>query len=168
MLRIGVAAERRELEAASALRREVFCIEQRLFASDDRDALDERATTIVAVTMIMGMTDEVVGTVRVHEHAPRRWTGSRLAIRADYRGTASIGASLVRHAVGTAVASGCSEFTATVQRQNVPFFKRLGWDALDECIVAGYPHTTMRADLTRFAAVKGARCDFIFPERRAS
>ncbi|GAC1405937.1 MAG: hypothetical protein NVSMB64_11240 [Candidatus Velthaea sp.] len=167
-IRIGTAADEREIRAAFALRRDVFCTEQGLFEQDDRDALDERAMMIVAATTMIGMTDEVVGTVRIHEHAPRRWTGSRLAIRADYRGVAGVGAHLVRRAVGTAVSSGCVEFTATVQRQNVPFFRRLGWEPLEACIIAGYPHVAMSADLAAHPPADGSAAEFLFPERRAS
>lgn len=167
-LRIALAADRREVDCAYALRRAVFCAEQRLFRADDRDALDEDALTIVAATMIVGMTDEVVGTVRIHEHASGRWTGSRLAIRADYRGVAGIGASLVRRAVATALTLGCTEFTATVQRQNATFFRRLGWEARGDCIVAGVPHVAMRANLAAVARIDCAASESLFPERRAS
>ena len=61
-----------ELRAAYALRRGVFCDEQRIFGGDDRDAADASAQTIVAVTYVMGIADRVVGTVRIHETAPRR------------------------------------------------------------------------------------------------
>ena len=129
-----------------------FCDEQRLFAGDDRDALDDEALPIVAVSLVAGMSDGVVGTVRVHESSPGRWTGSRLAIRADCRGVHGLGSALVHRAVGTANARGCSEFLATVQRPNVAFFRRLGWHVTGDVDLHGMPHTTMRADLARFPA----------------
>jgi len=42
-----------------ALRRQVFCDEQGLFENDDRDAIDDVATTIVAVSMVGVAADAV-------------------------------------------------------------------------------------------------------------
>lgn len=139
-----------EREAAHRLRRDVFCREQGLFPGDDRDVYDDVAHTIVAVTLVMGITDAVVGTVRVHEAAPRRWIGSRLAIPLEYRGIWGLGAGLVHRAVGTALGHGCDAFLATVQRQNVLFFRRLRWEPIEELDVRGYPHVLMRADLDAY------------------
>jgi putative N-acetyltransferase (TIGR04045 family) len=147
---IRAAAEAWEHEGAMRLRRDVFCEEQGLFAQDDRDAHDEVAQTIVAVTLVIGIADAVVGTVRIHETAPRRWIGSRLAIRAEYRGVHGLGAGLVRRAVGTALGLGCDAFLATVQHQNVPFFRRLRWEALEKREINGYPHVLMRATLAAY------------------
>ena len=64
--RIKHATEHWERVAAAALRRSVFCDEQGLFAGDDRDAIDAHAQTLVAVSCIAGMSEQVVGTVRIH------------------------------------------------------------------------------------------------------
>ncbi|HYZ17426.1 MAG TPA: MSMEG_0567/Sll0786 family nitrogen starvation N-acetyltransferase [Candidatus Acidoferrum sp.] len=144
------AADPWEREGALRLRREVFCEEQGLLTDDDRDAYDEAAHTIVAVTLVMGISEAVVGTVRIHQTAPRRWVGSRLAIPPEYRGVWGLGAGLVHRAVGTALARGCDLFLATVQRQNVPFFRRLRWQSLEQVEVCGYPHMLMRADLDAY------------------
>jgi putative N-acetyltransferase (TIGR04045 family) len=149
-LAIRSASDAWERERAFQLRRDVFCAEQGIFAQDDRDAYDEVAHTIVAVTLVMGIAYDVVGTVRIHQKAPRQWQGSRLAIRSDYRGVARLGAALVQRAVGTALGHGCEEFLATVQRQNVPFFRRLRWEAIEERTVYGHPHMLMRADLAAY------------------
>jgi putative N-acetyltransferase (TIGR04045 family) len=150
--RFGIATAREpwERDAYHRLRRLVFCEEQRLFAHDDRDALDDDAQPIVAVTYVMGMTDAIVGTVRIHEHAPRRWTGSRLAIHPAYRGIHGLAAALIHRAVATAATAGCEEFTAMVQVQNVPLFRKLGWSALAERALHGRPHAHMRADLRAY------------------
>jgi putative N-acetyltransferase (TIGR04045 family) len=165
---IRSAADAWERESAFALRRAVFCAEQALFAEDDRDAIDETAQTIVAVALAAGIAEDVVGTVRIHETAPRRWFGSRLAVRSDYRGIPGLGAGLIRRAVGTARARGCDEFLATVQRQNVRFFRRLHWTALEECEVNGHPHMLMRADLDAYAPCSDDAADVLFAELRAS
>ncbi|GAC1443160.1 MAG: hypothetical protein NVS3B17_20540 [Vulcanimicrobiaceae bacterium] len=144
------ASEAWELAAAMRLRRDVFCTEQRIFASDDRDEDDAIAETIVAVGYIVGMTDRVVGTVRIVELAPGRWHGSRLAIGRPYRDVYGLGRALVYRAVATATARGATDFTATVQRANVSFFRRLAWEAVDEVDLHGHPHTCMRADLAAY------------------
>jgi len=147
---IKLATEAWEVAAAMRLRHDVFCREQGLFAESDRDAADDIATTIVAVTYAMGMPDIVVGTVRIHATGPRAWVGSRLAIRAPFRGVVGLGAGLIYRAVSTANARGCDDFTATVQSQNVRFFRRLQWEALEPCVVHGVAHMRMRADLDAY------------------
>jgi putative N-acetyltransferase (TIGR04045 family) len=78
--RVKFAASRWEREGAYALRREVFCGEQGLFEQDDRDAVDDYAITLVALSMLGVAADQVVGTVRIHEDEPGLWRGSRLAV----------------------------------------------------------------------------------------
>ncbi len=157
-----------ELAAAKALRRQVFCEEQRLFEGDDGDAADASATTIVALDELMGMPHRVVGTVRIHESRPGEWYGSRLAIERAYRSVYGLGTGLIHRAVGTAIGRGCRHFFANVQRENVPLFRRLAWEPLEEFRLNGHPHVRMRADLAFYAArAEGARADLI-RTRRAS
>jgi len=68
--RVKPASEPWEVRDAYALRRAVFCHEQGVFAGDDRDAIDERCTLLVAVSCIAGVPDQVVGTVRIHRQSP--------------------------------------------------------------------------------------------------
>jgi putative N-acetyltransferase (TIGR04045 family) len=68
--RVKFAASRWEREGAYALRRQVFCGEQGLFGQDDRDAVDDYAVTLVALSMLGVAADQVVGTVRIHEDEP--------------------------------------------------------------------------------------------------
>nr|WP_227631726.1 MSMEG_0567/Sll0786 family nitrogen starvation N-acetyltransferase [Klebsiella pneumoniae] len=68
-----------EREQAYALRRQVFCREQGLFADDDRDEIDDHAHLLVALGCVAGWHDRVVGTVRIHQQSPGVWLGSRLA-----------------------------------------------------------------------------------------
>ncbi len=165
---IKAVSEPWERRAYHRLRRDVFCAEQRIFDADDRDAIDDRAEAIVAVDYMMGMSYRVVGTVRIVEAAPGFWTGSRLAIHHEYRGVHGIGSGLVYRAVSTAAARGAREFVATVQRANVPFFRRLAWDALEEVDLHGHPHTIMRADLAAYEPLADhASIDYL-STRRAS
>ncbi len=104
-----------ELAGARELRRQVFCREQRIFEGDDRDATDARAITLVALAPIFRVPDQVVGTVRIHEDAPGVWAGSRLAVDAAYRRLGAVGTGLIRLAVCSAHARGCTRFLAHVQ-----------------------------------------------------
>ena len=83
----------------------------------------------------------------------------RLAIRADVRGVFGLGAGLVHRAVATAIERGCDVFSAHVQRQNVGFFRRLHWEAIEEREIHGHPHMLMRADLDAYRADGFARLE---------
>lgn len=165
---IKTADDAWERAAAMRLRHAVFCVEQGIFAHDDRDEFDERAETIVAVDYIMGMVDRVVGTVRIVELAPGSWYGSRLAIERRFRDVYGLGGALVHRAVSTATARGAREFTATVQRANVPFFRRLAWAAQDDVDLGGHPHTRMRADLAAYPPLADHARAALLGVRRAS
>lgn len=165
---IKAAIDPWEKRAYFRLRRDVFCDEQGIFESDDRDAIDETAEPIVAVDYIMGMSDRVVGTVRIVETRPGIWLGSRLAIRHEYRNVYGLGSGLVYRAVTTAHARGATEFLATVQRANVPFFRRLAWETLDDISLHGHPHTMMRANLAAYPALVDSERVALLAVRRAS
>jgi putative N-acetyltransferase (TIGR04045 family) len=148
--RVRLAEAAWERAQCAALRRAVFCDEQRVFVGSDRDALDEAALPIAAIACTAGMPDQVVGTVRIHETAAGEWFGSRLAVHRDFRGVAWIGTELIRHAVGTARARGCTRFLAHVQSQNARLFHRLAWQTLREVDLHGRPHHLMVADLSAY------------------
>jgi hypothetical protein len=158
-----------ELEGYWALRRAIFCEEQKIFRVTDRDEFDAAAIPIVCRTVIAGMEDAVVGVVRIDERKPGLWYGSRLGVAADfrsvkklspsvatrsrlpsYRGMGALGAGLIFKAVSTAHALGCREFLATVQHQNARFFQRLHWEPLEEIDLYGIAHVRMRADLSHY------------------
>ncbi len=139
-----------EIGQARALRRAVFCIEQGVFVGDDIDATDPQAQTLVAVSQVGGMPDQVVGTVRIHAHADQLWWGSRLAVHVAFRRHGALGATLIRLAVSSAHARGCRVFRAHVQAQNVPLFEKLGWARLQDEQLHGRPHALMQADLAAY------------------
>ena len=64
---VKLATQAWERAGAAVLRRRVFCEEQALFRGDDRDAIDDVAIPIVAVSLLGVAFDEVVGTVRIHQ-----------------------------------------------------------------------------------------------------
>jgi putative N-acetyltransferase (TIGR04045 family) len=148
--RVKWAATSWEREQAFALRRAVFCIEQGVFVGDDRDAIDERAQTLVALSCVGGTYDQVVGTVRIHAAGSGLWWGSRLAVHAALRHHGRIGATLIRLAVTSAQREGCTRFLAHVQSQNVPMFERLHWHSLETEMLHGRPHCRMQADLAHY------------------
>lgn len=136
-----------ERQEAHALRRAVFCEEQKIFESDDRDAIDDHAIPIVALSMMGVAADRLVGTVRIHQEEPGLWWGSRLAVHEDFRKIGALGATLIRLAVSSANAMGCHTFLANVQVQNGLLFRRLHWEVIEEFEVYGKPHLRMKADL---------------------
>jgi putative N-acetyltransferase (TIGR04045 family) len=148
--RVKFATEPWERREAAALRRQVFCDEQGVFAGDDRDAIDQVAIPIVANSSFGVVSHEVVGTVRIHEAEPGIWWGSRLAVASDYRRIGALGTALIRLAVSSAHARGCLRFFAHVQSQNATLFRRLHWDTIDEINIHGRPHHFMQADLAHY------------------
>ncbi|SNB73013.1 putative N-acetyltransferase, MSMEG_0567 N-terminal domain family [Arboricoccus pini] len=141
--RVKLATLPEECQGAAALRRQVFCQEQGLFADDDRDAIDAIALPIVA----LDEAGVVVGTVRIHSSEPGLWWGSRLCVHPDHRRAGPLGAALIRLAVSTAHARGSTRFLAHVQRRNVVLFRRLHWQSQGEVLLHDHPHHLMQADL---------------------
>jgi putative N-acetyltransferase (TIGR04045 family) len=145
--RVRLATTDWERAGSFRLRREVFCTEQGIFADDDRDAIDDHATPIVALSCLLGEADGVVGTVRIHSEDGVLWFGSRLAVHRDIRRLGNLGAALIRMAVCTAHTRGARRFLAHVQAQNVPLFEKLHWASLSQEMLHGRPHHLMQADL---------------------
>ncbi|NJL87828.1 MAG: GNAT family N-acetyltransferase [Leptolyngbyaceae cyanobacterium SM1_1_3] len=142
-----------EIQAYFDLRQAIFCQEQGLFDGDDEDETDAVAYPIVA----LDQAQQVVGIVRIYETAVRHWYGGRLGVHPDYRRVGRIGKGLVDKAVTTANAWGCDRFLATVQTQNVRFFRRLHWASLEEITLCDRPHHLMQADLSYYPASPEAR-----------
>ena len=142
---VSQAQTRAELDAYRALRREVFVAEQGIFDRDDTDRIDDDPRTIVLVARTPDGT--MLGGVRIAPAVEGRdigwWSGSRLAVSAAARTHAGIGAALVRAACARAEAEGALRFDATVQSQNEPLFRRLGWTVLATLVVHGRPHVHM-------------------------
>jgi putative N-acetyltransferase (TIGR04045 family) len=166
--RVKFATDAWERREAAALRRRVFCDEQGIFAGDDRDAIDAVAIPIVAISSFAVVSQEVVGTVRIHEAEPGLWWGSRLAVAADYRKIGALGTSLIRLAVSSAHARGCRRFLANVQSQNAPLFQRLHWDTIEEVTIHGRPHHFMQADLAHYPPIQDAAAGFLSLPKKAA
>jgi putative N-acetyltransferase (TIGR04045 family) len=160
---IKFATEAWEKHSAAALRRQVFCQEQRLFDGDDRDAVDETAISIVAISLFGIAPDAVVGTVRIHPHPedPGVWWGSRLAVTRQYRHLGAVGSGLIRLAVSSAHAFGCHSFLGNIQSQNVELFRRMHWRSLQELELHGKPHHMMQADLDFYPPFERPEAGFL-------
>jgi putative N-acetyltransferase (TIGR04045 family) len=142
-----LAASAEELAAHHALRRQVFVVEQAIFAGDDADERDRADTTLHAVGIAAG---RVRGVVRLYplDREGRRWKGDRLAVAPECRAT-HLGADLVRFAVRTAGELGGSEMVAHIQLANVAFFTKLGWRAVGgPAPFHGVEHQLMRIALS--------------------
>jgi len=166
--RVKFATEAWERRGAAALRRRVFCEEQRIFAFDDRDDVDAVAIPIVALSSLGVAPDEVVGTVRIHEPERGVFWGSRLAVAAEHRKVAAVGTSLIRLAVSSAHARGCRRFLAHVQSQNALLFRRLHWTTLAEVELHGRPHHFMQADLAFYPPIADPEIGFLSLPRKAA
>ena len=151
---VAVAEDRPTLEAAHALRRDVFVHEQGLFGGSDRDAVDDDGRSLVLVAR--KADSEVVGTVRLAPATPGRdlgwWAGSRLAVARAARGhRLGVGSALVRAACAHAERLGTLRFDAHVQAANTPLFRRLGWRELASEEAYGRPHVLMTWPVDRVA-----------------
>ena len=158
----GNATRRRRFAAT------VFCNEQRIFQGTDRDAIDDIAIPLVALSSLAIAHEDVVGTVRIHEAEPGLWWGSRLAVARPYRRIGTLGTSLIRLAVGSAHASGCRRFLAHVQSQNAPLFHALHWETLEEITMHGHPHHFMQADLACYPPIATPETGFLSHLKQAA
>jgi putative N-acetyltransferase (TIGR04045 family) len=154
--RIEQAITAAQKAACHALRRQIFCNEQRVFESDDRDEIDERCLLLAASSCLFGHADDVVGTVRIHQPEAGLWWGSRLAVVKPARRVGGLGAALIKFAVGTAKFHGASTFLAHVQAQNLKLFQALHWHVLDDKMIHGLPHYLMQADIDFYESTGGA------------
>jgi putative N-acetyltransferase (TIGR04045 family) len=154
----GIQQTRTKFERAAcfALRREIFCHEQKIFEMDDRDSIDDHCILLAASSILFGHPDEVVGTVRIHQPEPTLWWGSRLAVAKPHRRISGLGAALIKLAVGTAKFHGAETFLAHVQAQNLDLFRSLHWRVLDQKSIHGRPHYLMAADLDAYDEIDGA------------
>lgn len=120
-----IAQDAENINACFILRGEVFVKELKMFKLTDRDRYDNSA---ILIGMKKG--DDFIGTVRVYEKEKGIWFGGRLAVRKNERqGNSS--RQLVKYAEDIALQKGAKHFFAMVQKKNINFFKKLGWDIKD-------------------------------------
>lgn len=153
--RIEQASSLAQQAGCFALRREVFCVEQGIFKTDDRDEIDDHATHLAASTCMFGHCDDIIGTVRIHQPEAGLWWGSRLAVAKPYRRIGGLGPALIKLAVGTAKFHGANIFLAHVQAQNRALFESLNWQVQDSKTIHGIAHYLMQANLAAYAPIEG-------------
>jgi hypothetical protein len=136
-----IARTPQEVEGFWALRRAIFCEEQKIFRGSDRDEVDWFAIPIICETLVAGMEDSVVGVVRIDEREPHVWYGSRPGVAPEfrrvkkispgvalrnhqpiYRGLGAIGAGLIYKAVSMAHPFGCRDFSPLCSIKMPSFF----------------------------------------------
>ncbi len=126
-----------ELQAALALREEVFCGEQGVTFEGDRDGRDRDAVQLIAVE-----DGEVVGTCRVLI-AGTDAKFARLAVRRDARGR-GMGAGLLRAAVEEARAAGAERMGLAAQTGAIGLYADAGFTPYgEEYEDEGIPHRNM-------------------------
>ena len=111
--------------AAFALRREVFVIEQQIPEAEEFDADDLTATHLVAIA-----AGNVVGTLRIIS-APEHVKLGRVVVAQLWRGQ-GISTRLLRHAMDLARDKGETRFYLTAQHDKLAVYEKLGFVAIGE------------------------------------
>jgi predicted GNAT family N-acyltransferase len=138
LVRFASTAEDRD--AAFALRRAVFELEQNVPRPLDRDALDFAADHVVA----FDDAGECVGTGRVVRLAARTCQIGRMATAAAHR-KLGVGAAVLDALERMARLRGLGEVIVHAQLPAVPFFAHRGYEGEGEPFLEeGVPHLLMR------------------------
>lgn len=124
--------------AAFALRRQVFVLEQHVPPDEENDAYDLTATHFVALQQ-----GELVGTLRLL-FLPEHVKIGRVAVARPARGQ-GIARKMIREAMQHARSIGKDRFYLTAQSDKLGFYERLGFVAFGpEFMDGGMPHRAMR------------------------
>ncbi|BDG06712.1 GNAT family N-acetyltransferase [Anaeromyxobacter oryzae] len=138
LVRFATTAE--DLEAAFALRRAVFEVEQGVPRPLDRDAFDDRASHVVAYDA----SGRCIGTGRLVRITRRTGQIGREAVPAEHR-RSGIGAALLDALERMAILQGLRELTVHAQLPAEPFYRKRGYVAEGEPFVdQGVAHVLMR------------------------
>jgi predicted GNAT family N-acyltransferase len=137
--RLRWAQDATDIALALALRERVFCEEQGVPVSEERDELDACARHLVAVD---GAGD-VVGTLRLLVCGELARIG-RIAVDAGWR-RRGIASGMLGVAIEAAAQQGCSEARLAAQLRAVGLYERTGFRAVsDPFEEAGIVHIWMR------------------------
>jgi predicted GNAT family N-acyltransferase len=124
--------------AAFALRREVFVLEQKVPADEEFDAADLAARHLVAIA-----EGNVVGTLRIIAE-PEHIKIGRVVVRHDWRGH-GIARLMMERAMALGRIDGQKRFYLTAQADKLGFYERLGFVAFgEEFDDGGMPHRAMK------------------------
>lgn len=139
---LRLVTDREGLEAALAVREEVFVLEQGVPADLERDEHDETADHVLAV-----VDGKPVGTGRLVVEPGGVAHLGRIAVLPHARGH-GLGADIVRALEDTARARGLHTAVLGAQTHALGFYERLGYTAYgEEFDDAGLPHRWMRRAL---------------------
>ena len=133
-----------ELDAALALRHEVFVREQGIVQGTDQDGQDRMALHLGA-----WLGGELAGVLRLlpEDDSQGLLRLGRLAVLPDRRGQ-GVASELLAQAKEQARRRGADKLTASVQKANVPLFARQGWREQGEPFaVYGWEHQEMTLEL---------------------
>ena len=133
-----------ELDAALALRHQVFVSEQGIVAETDQDGQDRMALHLGA-----WRDGKLAGVLRLlpEEESNGLLRLGRLAVLPDKRGR-GVASELLAQAKEQALRRGADRLTASVQMANLPLFARLGWAEQGEPFaVHGWEHQEMTLEL---------------------
>jgi predicted GNAT family N-acyltransferase len=129
-----------ELEAAFALREEVFYGEQGVPRQEEFDGLDDEALHVVALSP---EEQRVIGTLRVVLLEDGRAKIGRVVVKRDWRGR-GIASRMLQLALEELRERGCEEVRLASQVQVVPLYERAGFAVESEPFQeAGIPHVWM-------------------------
>lgn len=133
-----------ELDAALSLRHQVFVLEQGIVAETDQDGQDRMALHLGA-----WRGGELAGVLRLlpEEQGQGLLRLGRLAVLPGQRGQ-GVASELLTQARKQALRRGADKLTASVQKDNVPLFARLGWTEQGQPFaVHGWEHQEMTLEL---------------------
>jgi predicted GNAT family N-acyltransferase len=137
---VRYASTEADRDAAYALRREVFEVEQNVPRPLDRDALDHQANHVVA----FDEKGRCVGTGRFVRRDNRVVQIGRMAVAADHR-RFGVGAMVIEALERMAVLRGIAEVVLHAQLPSVKFFEHRGYlKEGEEFKEEGVPHVRMR------------------------
>jgi predicted GNAT family N-acyltransferase len=142
---VRYASTEADREAAYALRRQVFEVEQNVPRPLDRDSHDHNANHVVA----FDETGRCVGTGRYVRRDNRVVQVGRMAVDAAHR-RHGVGALVLDALERLAELRGLSEIVTHAQLPSVPFFTRRGYVGEGEPFLEeGVPHLRMRKLVVR-------------------
>jgi predicted GNAT family N-acyltransferase len=140
---VRFAATNEERDAAYAVRRAVFEVEQGIPRPLDRDMHDMNAYHVVA----LDRAGRCIGTGRVVRVDQRTCQLGRMAVPAENR-CSGVGAKVLEALERIAVLRGLKEITVHAQLPAEPFYRKRGYAVVGEPFKdQGVPHVLMRKSL---------------------
>jgi len=133
----------------SAIRREVFIIEQKVPEELEWDGLDEKCIHVLAQDLSKGysktMRHQAIGTGRLVLASQTEKVGhiGRMAIRKEYR-RKGVGNNILQHLVELANREGIGTLFLNAQVYVVDFYQKAGFSSVGNTFMdAGIPHVKM-------------------------